>query len=329
MAKEIYRFFDTTIEDPRIYQADDWADQYRELFSDGIKNGGSNLRVEVGSGLQVVINPGFALIQGYMYRLESETGKEKLALTLGPADAAKPRIDRIVLRLSTAQQNRYIRAFVLPGTPADSPVPPTLTRNANTWEMSLAYVRVSAMAVSLSAIDVTDERYHAEACGLINGLVTLDGTEFERRAEEILDNLPDLDTRQEKISVVGLLKGAGSGTVGAAVAGTDYAAPAPKSSALLKGDGSGGMAAAVAGTDYATLSQVESVEQTAEGKQDEITVSGILKGAGNGSVVKAVAGTDYVQPSAMTAALAAKQKKITYGTSAPSGGADGDVYIQY
>lgn len=329
MAKEIYRFFDTTAEDPRVYQADDWADQYRELFSDGVKNGGTNLQVEAGNGLQVVVNPGFALIQGYMYRLESGAGEEKLTLTLGLANASKPRIDRIVLRLSTAQQHRYIRAFVLPGTPADSPVPPTLTRNANIWELSLAYVRVNAGAISLSAIDITDERYHAEACGLINGLVTLDGSEFERRAEEILDGLTDLDTRQEKVTAVGILKGAGSGTVEAAVAGTDYAAPPPKSTAVLKGDGAGGMSAASAGADYATPAQVEEAKQTAEGKQAKITVSGLLKGDGSGGVAKAEAGKDYVVPSAMNTALAAKQKKITYGTGEPSGGADGDVYIQY
>lgn len=54
---------------------------------------------------------------------------------------------------------------------------------------------------------------------------------------------------QAKITATGLLKGAGAGSVGAAVAGTDYQAPIT-ASGLLKGDGLGGVTAAVAGTDY-------------------------------------------------------------------------------
>lgn len=54
---------------------------------------------------------------------------------------------------------------------------------------------------------------------------------------------------QAKITATGLLKGAGAGSVSAAVAGTDYQA-AITASGLLKGDGLGGVTAAVAGTDY-------------------------------------------------------------------------------
>jgi phage-related tail fiber protein len=54
---------------------------------------------------------------------------------------------------------------------------------------------------------------------------------------------------QAKITATGLLKGAGAGSVSAAVAGTDYQA-AISASGILKGDGLGGVTAAVAGTDY-------------------------------------------------------------------------------
>ncbi len=54
---------------------------------------------------------------------------------------------------------------------------------------------------------------------------------------------------QSQIASVGLLKGAGSGSVSAAVAGTDYQA-AISATGLLKGAGGGSVSAAVAGTDY-------------------------------------------------------------------------------
>ena len=81
---------------------------------------------------------------------------------------------------------------------------------------------------------------------------------------------------QATITATGILKGAGSGSVGAAAAGTDYQA-AITASGILKGAGGGSVSAATAGTDY----------------QAAITASGILKGAGGGSVSAATAGTDY------------------------------------
>ena len=54
---------------------------------------------------------------------------------------------------------------------------------------------------------------------------------------------------QSQITSVGLLKGAGSGSVSAATAGTDYQA-AISATGLLKGAGGGSVSAAVAGTDY-------------------------------------------------------------------------------
>jgi hypothetical protein len=85
---------------------------------------------------------------------------------------------------------------------------------------------------------------------------------------------------QSQISATGILKGAGSGSVSAATAGTDYQA-AISATGVLKGTGGGSVSAATAGTDY----------------QAAITATGLLKGAGSGSVSAAVAGTDYLSPS--------------------------------
>lgn len=81
-------------------------------------------------------------------------------------------------------------------------------------------------------------------------------------------------------TVSGLMKANGSGTVSAAVSGTDYA-PATSGSAVLKGNGAGGFSSAAAGTDY----------QAPIG-----TISGIAKGNGANALTAATAGTDYVAP---------------------------------
>lgn len=71
-------------------------------------------------------------------------------------------------------------------------------------------------------------------------------------------------------------------------------------------------------------------------KQDKITATGLLKRTEDGAVVEAVEGEDYVGIAKYTALLTrclaleqGKQKKVTYGTSAPTGGSTGDVYLQY
>ena len=65
----------------------------------------------------------------------------------------------------------------------------------------------------------------------------------------------------------------------------------------------------MSGTDFTVPSDLNS-------KQNRINVVGLLKGSGSGNVSVAVANTDY-------------QKIITSGTGVPSGGANGDIYIQY
>lgn len=85
---------------------------------------------------------------------------------------------------------------------------------------------------------------------------------------------------QPKITANGLLKGNGSGTISAAVAGTDYV--------KTESDPTVHAWAKAANKPTYTAAEV--------GAQAKITASGILKGTGS-AVQKAVAGTDYAAPS--------------------------------
>lgn len=125
-----------------------------------------------------------------------------------------------------------------------------------------------------------------------SGNVTLTGDDLTVGGETLADAL---DAKQNAITATGLLKRASSGTISAAVAGTDYATPA-----------------------------------SVTGKQDKITATGILKRNSSGNVVAATAGTDYATPSAvlaksggtMTGAITTKGIVLTsgvdYGDSLPS-----------
>ena len=186
MATERSQFFDS-VEDDRVYTADDFARFFRYLYTNGIKGGGYNLHVTAGTGLQARIDYGTAMINGYAYFLEEDGGGTK-TVSLQAADG-QPRVDRIVLRLDTSNPERRVYLAAIKGTPGPSPSPPTLTRDSNVYELSLARISVPASAASISSGNITDERYDPAVCGIMNGLTALDASEFFDQASAILDQL--------------------------------------------------------------------------------------------------------------------------------------------
>lgn len=111
---------------------------------------GSELKVTAGTGLQVAVAAGQAMVRGHFY---ISTASENL--TIGTANASNPRIDSVVLRLDPTANS--IVLAVVAGTPASSPVAPTLTQtDAGVFEYLLATVLVPAASTSVSTI--TDMR---------------------------------------------------------------------------------------------------------------------------------------------------------------------------
>lgn len=165
---ERFRFFDSIDgEDERYYTADEFAEYFRQFIRNGIFNGGENLKVGTsGKDMKVFINPGYAWIEGYLYKIDTEP----LVLEHSIADPNLNRIDRVVIRLDKSLEKRYVRTFILEGTPDEVPVPPKLTRNDNIYEISLAEVQVFAGKSFIEAYQITDERLNNEVCGLVTHL---------------------------------------------------------------------------------------------------------------------------------------------------------------
>jgi hypothetical protein len=114
--------------------------QWARNIGEGVvpDSNGDTLEVSVGTGLAVDVDPGRALVRGHFY---ASTATESLALAT--ADAADDRLDTVVLRLDPSA-NTIVLAVVA-GTPASSPVAPSLTQtDAGTYELALADVLVPA-----------------------------------------------------------------------------------------------------------------------------------------------------------------------------------------
>jgi len=173
---EHYRFFDSIDgEDERLYTADEFAEYFRQVLSSGILNGGTNLQVVCsGTDMNVSILPGYAWLEGYLYKIDTEP----LVFKLDTAHPSLDRIDRVVIRLDKRLEHRYVKAFILKGIPAQSPEAPAITRDENIYEISLAQIKIIAGKSFTEQSEITDERFITEVCGLANSLITVDTTDL-------------------------------------------------------------------------------------------------------------------------------------------------------
>lgn len=114
-----------------------------------------------GATSPVSIAAGSGIVYGVWYLNDAST---TLAI---PTPVTNPRIDRVILRYSSAAQT--VRITRLAGTEAASPTAPTLTQNSTTFEVSLAQVRITTGG----ACTVTDERSYVVNPGALGAV---DGT---------------------------------------------------------------------------------------------------------------------------------------------------------
>ena len=150
-----YGFFNSVNGD-RKYNADQMSEYFRGIVSQGVfQHLDSGMAVSAGTGLSVSVAAGRAIIQNRWVQ-----NSAALNLTISDASETYGRKDAVVIRLD--KSSRAISIAVKTGTPAASPVAPSMTRNATTYEMALAYVNVAAGA---SSVTVTDKRSDSSVCG--------------------------------------------------------------------------------------------------------------------------------------------------------------------
>ncbi len=156
------RFWNSTTEDPREYQAAEFAEYFSRFLSDGIYVGSNqaDLKVTTGAGLSVNIAPGFAFIRGYLYKNDSTLNK-----SVDSAHGTLDRIDRVVIKFD--EVGRKIEAYIKKGEIGSSPQPPELVVDDTIKEISLAQLRINHGATTVL---VTDERL-TSYCGVVSLII--------------------------------------------------------------------------------------------------------------------------------------------------------------
>lgn len=140
----------------------------------GVRYGtGSPLLAQASSGMTISVNPGVAWVQGTvsatagMYTCCLDTAS---TITVATSDPSNPRIDNVICKIVDNGNNTSTTQITLQtGTPAPSPVAPTLPANS----LLLATVAVGAGVSSISAGNITDARAYTSATG---GIVPMANT---------------------------------------------------------------------------------------------------------------------------------------------------------
>ena len=160
-----------------------------KLFTDGIlPDVSTNLQVVAGTGMNVVVKAGFAIVQGCLKLEENDR-----TLALQASNVTSDRIDTVVLRLNSNDDQRYCDLYIREGTPATNPTRPNLVRSDSVYELGLADIFVSKTITSITQSKITDTRYETERCGVISSLSEYDTTTIYKQVQADLKEFKDTE----------------------------------------------------------------------------------------------------------------------------------------
>jgi len=148
----------TSVTGDRQYSAGEWRDYFTSLLTNGVVVESLNtlkINPQAVANKTVFVDTGSIVIKGCMRILDTTQN-----ITIADNVSGNPRIDRIVARLNYT--DRKIEFAVLTGTPAGSPVAPTLTQNTTVWEISLAQIAVANGFSTIVVGNITDQRTYMQ-----------------------------------------------------------------------------------------------------------------------------------------------------------------------
>lgn len=158
-----YGYFNSLNGD-RTYNADQMSEYFDGLVSDGVyEDVGGGLQVLAGSGMTVNVQPGRGIINCKWLK-----NSAVLPVDINQSHVTLNRYTAVVMRLDYV--NRLMTITTKDGTPASSPVKPTMQDDASAKELCLAYVYVGAGVTSITQANITDARASAD-CGWVTGLI--------------------------------------------------------------------------------------------------------------------------------------------------------------
>lgn len=170
----------------RDYLASQWQEFMQMFLGNGVFVSPVNqCKVIPGTGLTVIVTPGWAFINGSWYHNDAN-----LVINIAQNTTSSSRIDSIKLRYSDS--TRSINALGFTGET-------TLVRGESVYDLKIAEVTVPVGAVTISAANITDTRSNENVCGFVKGLVDVVNTnDLFTQFETIFNNW--FDTVKDQIT---------------------------------------------------------------------------------------------------------------------------------
>ena len=159
--------FFNSVNGDRRYTAEQMSMYFDKLVSSGVlPNPSTNLQVIAAGGMNVNVLQGRGLVDCHWMNNDSIE-----VFTLEPSDVLLNRIDAVVMKLDLNDSVRDVHIEIKKGTPASTPVAPTMERSTYVKEYCLATVYVAALAETVTQANITDTRANTAVCGWVTGLI--------------------------------------------------------------------------------------------------------------------------------------------------------------
>lgn len=280
------------MEPDRLYEAEIFRKYFAKFLSNGVYFGHYKNYGE--NSMKVVLDNGLTIkvLKGAGIIEGADYENEEDGVLVLERPSSGERIDRIVVRLdkTLAERNTYLLVKQGNGTVAS-----TLQRDNNIYEICLAEVKVKS-TTNITEADIVDKRLDKDICGIVNSLISIDGEELYTKFEEYIDTVTENLVRKDQDIVI---------------------------------DGN-----IIATTIKQSNGKTFSTNDFTNAYKTKL--DGISNNANNythptihpASIISESTSRRFVSDSEKNT-WNSKQKAITRGTGTPSGGSNGDIYIQY
>lgn len=148
-----YGFYNS-VDGDRVYSAIEFSALFDGVFLDGVfESIGNALAVtqDTGSNMNILVGTGRA-----WFNRTWTNNSSSLQLTVSASDPVYPRIDSVILEVDESDGVRANSIKILTGTPAASPVQPTLTNTSTVHQYRLANIAVAATTTAIVNANITN-----------------------------------------------------------------------------------------------------------------------------------------------------------------------------
>lgn len=191
--------------DDRVYTAEDIRKPYTSIYTKGIKpeadgTTGETLKVSATGGMKIAVAAGEANLGAWFIN------ESAFNITLDNSTGAD-RYDAVIIRNDDSDAVRmpsiYVKSLSRVPTVSD------LTRDGKIYEVCVAYVRVPALATSITAANITDTRDDGQLCNVMSGvgamvIRTYRNTVFTERAgqTDVTIGIPQFNRSRDELTVI-------------------------------------------------------------------------------------------------------------------------------